>query len=91
MIIRMTERIQASILAVQAYRKWLCANKVVIYGPDVRWDTHDDAAVSSYWRTVRAEGMDNSVACLRAALSYPIEETIYTERDELPQNFSFGW
>lgn len=91
MIIGMTERIQASIRAVQAYREWLWANKVVTYGPDAQWDTQDDAAVSSYWRTIRAEGMDNSAGCLAAALSYPINETMNTESDELPQNFNFGW
>lgn len=91
MIIRMTERVQASIIAVQAYRKWLWANKVASQGPDVKWDNHDDAAVASYWRTIRPDGTDKTDACLQAALSYPIDDTLNTESYELPQKFSFGW
>ena len=91
MIIQMTERVQASIIAVQAYRKWLWANKIATIGAGAHWDEHDDAAVASYWRTVRPEGTDISDACLKAALSYPIEDTANTESFELPQRFSFGW
>lgn len=91
MILQMTECVQASIIAVQAYRKWLWANKVVSLGVDAHWDEHDDAAVASYWRTVRPDGTDKSDACLIAALSYPIENTVNTENYELPQRFSFGW
>lgn len=91
MIIRMTERVQASIIAVQEYKKWLWANKVVSQGPDVTWDKADDAAVSSYWRTIRPDGTDKTDACLQAALSYPIRETLNTESLELPQKFGFGW
>lgn len=91
MIIQMTERVQASIIAVQAYRKWIWAHKVATIGADAHWDEHDDVAVASYWRLVRPEGSDKSDACLMAALSYPIEDTVSTEVCELPQRFSFGW
>lgn len=91
MRIPMTARVQASIIAVQAYRKWLWANKVVTVGADARWDEHDEAAVASYWRTIRPEGADKSNACLSAALSYPIEDTVNTKSEELPHQFSFGW
>lgn len=91
MIIPMTERVQASIIAVQAYRAWIWANKVVSFGVDARWDEHDDAAIASYWRAVRPDGTDKSDACLMAALSYPIDDTVGTEAYELPQRFSFGW
>lgn len=87
----MTERVQASIIAVQAYRKWIWANKVVTFCAETRWDEHDEAAVSSYWRTIRPKGTDGSNACLSAALSYPIEDTVNIEAEELPHKFSFGW
>ena len=67
------------------------SSKIATIGVDAHWDEHDDAAVASYWRTVRPEGTDISDACLKAALSYPIEDTTNTESFELPQRFSFGW
>lgn len=91
MIIKMTERIQASIIAVQTYRKWLWSNKIVIQGEGARWDKADERAVASYWRTIRPEGTDQTDACLYAALTYPIESTMNVEMNELSNGFSFGW
>lgn len=91
MIIQMTESVQASIIAVQAYRKWVRAHKVATIGADTHWDEDDDGVVASYWQLIRPEGTDKSDACLMAALSYPIEDTVNTESYELPHRFCFGW
>ena len=80
MNIPLTERVQASIIALQAYSKWLWANKVATFGPQVSRDDADESAEKGYWRTIRPEGTDGSDSCFYAAKRYPITDTLDTPR-----------
>lgn len=90
MRVPMTERILSSILALQAYRKWLWANKVATFGPHVRRDDSDEAAEWSYFRTIRAAGMPGTKTCFEAAMNFDSEPLLQVEESDL-KNFFFTW
>ena len=86
----MTREIQAVILAVQTYRKFLN------YDSEARcFQKSDDrlfGELQAYFcKLPLPSGMTHGVACFEAILRYPIEETLDTQMEELPDHFSFGY
>ena len=90
MTIKMNRQIQAIIIATQAYKKWICAHKQATGTWSAQWDWHADTY--KYYIGILTNNCElrSSIACFESVLSYPIEQTISTEMDDLGKfTFSF--
>lgn len=85
----MNEKIQSIICAVHAYKKHLISYYNFVLG-EKNYNWYDET--KRFYNTLPLpEGMSDNIACFEAVLSYPIDETLNTEMDELPHKFSFGY
>lgn len=91
MQVKMTEELQSLIIAVQSFRKWVYADSVV-RGIDLLNNSSLEKAYD-YFKELKPErlGLNTTVPCFMAVMKYPIEDTVHTQMNELPDKFSFGW
>lgn len=85
---KMTKEIQSVIIAVQAYRKFLHADQAVRNRKNHL--DYDDLSLKYYCSLNKPAEMKNNLACYRAVIQYPIQETLSAQESELCK-FSFGF
>lgn len=86
----MTREIQAVILAVQTYRRFLTYDNEV--HSFAKSSERLFGQILTYFCSIPLpDGLKHCPACLEAILHYPIAETYDTPMEQLPENYSFGY
>lgn len=86
----LTSHLQSVIIAVQSYMDFVHADAMAKDKMDADFNGYDMTV--EYFKTLPLpDGMKHSADCLHAMLFYPIEETLDTERDDLPLRFEFKY
>ena len=91
MKVRMTGAIQSIIIAVKDYRKWRFSNAMA--KRDRSLIDKADEEVYSYFKELdpASVGFDTTRKCFEEVIRCPIEGTLFTQEEELPNRFQFGW
>ncbi len=85
----LTQEIQSVIIAVRDYKKFLQSYHVFL----LKEEQYDcEAGAESFYKSLQLPaGMNTSKACFNAVMSYPIDTTVETEMEDLPNKFEFGY
>lgn len=85
----LTEGIQNIIIATQDYKKHLISYHSFVL-EDKQFDWYEETK-NFYNSLPLPNEMATSINCFESVLSYPIQDTIETEMDELPLKYEFGY
>ena len=87
----LTEKIQAVILTTQDYARFLRHYHMSVLGNENYDWWHETEKLYNSMRDVLPEGMNTSLVCFEAVMSYKIDETTDTLFEELPKKFRFSF